>query len=186
MSTQAETNLDLVDEESDGPEAELASPTTVAKDELAPQQQTQPAKRPFTKEPYTYDQCTITLTLQFWPNEGESEDRRVLVSVRNHWDIPLLTVVRAGELGQLPPVVGELLERLRAELPERERAHAEREAKRTPAASPPPTPRKGKAATKPTATAPQPPNPPQSVQAPQPAVASEQLDLFATGEGGNT
>lgn len=74
MSTQAETNLELIDEESDGPEAELASPAPGAKDESAPQQQAQPAKRPFTNEPYLFDQCTITLTLQFWPNEGESED----------------------------------------------------------------------------------------------------------------
>lgn len=108
----------------------------------------------------------------------------MLVSVRNHQDIPLLAIVHSGELGQLPPVVGELLERLRGEMPERERAHAEREAKRAQPANPPPTSRKGKAV-KPATAAPQPPKPPQAVQAPQSTVASEQLDLFASSEGGS-
>jgi hypothetical protein len=185
MSTSPETEVELLDEEIGDPDAESASPAPVAGDQSPPRQPVQLRKQPFTNEPYTFDHCTITVTLQFWPAGTDPRDRLVLVSVRNHQDIPLLAIVHSGELGQLPPVVSELLERLRVELPERERAHAEREAKRTPAANPPATPRKGKAAGKP-ASAPEPPKPPQAVPAPQPASTHEQLDLFSPTEGVKT
>src|SRR5205809_630825 len=72
------------------------------------------ARSPFADEPYTYEQCTLTLTLQFWPEDGHAQGRRVLIGLRNHQDPPILKLVREQEVGELPAVVGALLAQLRA------------------------------------------------------------------------
>src|SRR5437588_4142121 len=84
----------------------------------------------FTDEPYEFERCTITLTLQFWPDDGHAQGRRVLVSARNHLDAPLVCLAREHELGALPIVVKDVLDQLRSEMPERGHAHAEVETKR--------------------------------------------------------
>jgi hypothetical protein len=187
MSTNPESDADELVTEADVAPSEAATPAPPLSDQSRQQQAAHTEREPFANEPYTFELCTITLTLQFWPEDGHPQGRLVLVSVRNHRDSPLITVARATELGPLPPRAAELLERLRAELPERERAHAEREAERKPAAvKTPPASQKGKPASKPRAAAPQPPKPPQAVQPSQVANAHEQLDMFSTHEGGSS
>jgi hypothetical protein len=187
MSTNPESDADELVTEADVATSEAATPPPPLSDPSRQQQAAHTEHEPFASEPYTFEQCTITLTLQFWPEDGHPQGRLVLVSARNHRDSPLITVARATELGPLPPQAAELLERLRAEQPERERARAEREAERKPAAvkTPPPS-RKAKPVSKPPAVAPQPPKPPQAVQPPQVANTHEQLDMFTTHEGGSS
>lgn len=79
-----------------------------------------PAAKPLVpaKEPYQYNQCTITVGIQLLPDDG-SGDRPVIVGVRNHTDAPILKLVSQSELGELPPVISELLQELKADLPRR-------------------------------------------------------------------
>jgi hypothetical protein len=77
------------------------------------------------KQPYDFDRCTVQIAIQLLPDEGNVNGRRVVVGVRSHLDAPILRVVRLNELGALPPVVNELLDALKAELPTREQAARE-------------------------------------------------------------
>ena len=149
---------------------------------------------PFANEPYEFERCTLTVVLQFWPQDDNLHGRMVVVSARNHQDKPLLRLAREHELGALPPVVCALLEQLRAELPERQQAHAEREAieanKRTaPTAAPTrqsaksTKAKKGVSAANPTTQTPslaQPPAPPRPLAPAPPVVSTDQLGLFQT------
>jgi hypothetical protein len=186
MSTNPDSDAGELVTKADVATSEAATSLPPLSDQSRQQQAAHTEHDPFANEPYTFEQCTITLTLQFWPEDSDPQGRLVLVSARNHRDSPLISLARVTELGPLPPQAAELLERLRAELPERERAHAEREAERKQAAvKTPPASRKGKPVSKPPAAAPQPPKPPQAVQPPQAANTPEQLGMFAPTEGGN-
>ena len=174
----------LADAEVEGTAADEAESTPVAGAQ-PPALPARARKPPWADEPYVFEQCTLTVTLQFWPAAGDPLERLVLVSVRSHQDAPLMAAVHSGALGALPPVVAALLEQLRAELPERERAHAERAAKAAPAGTPP-AGRKRKPAGKPAPAAPQPPQPRQPIATFQPTTEHAQLDLFAPTQGGGS
>lgn len=77
------------------------------------------------KQPYEFDRCTIQIAIQLLPDDGDANGRRIIVGVRSHLDAPILKVVRLNELGVLPPIVNELLDALKAELPTREQAARE-------------------------------------------------------------
>jgi|GEM_PF-1485768 len=83
------------------------------------------------KQPYDFDHCTVQIAIQLLPDDqghlggGDVNGRRVIVGVRSHLDAPILRVVDSNELGSLPPVVNELLDALKAELPTREQAARE-------------------------------------------------------------
>jgi hypothetical protein len=53
-----------------------------------------------------------------------------MVGVRNHADAPIVALTRLAMLGPLPQVVTELLDRLRADLPVRQRASEEAAARK--------------------------------------------------------
>ncbi|CAG0941140.1 hypothetical protein ANRL1_00402 [Anaerolineae bacterium] len=74
------------------------------------------------KQPYAFDHCTIQIAIQLLPNDGDPNGRQVVVGVRSHLDAPILRLVRWHEIGALPPLVDELLNALKAELPAREQA----------------------------------------------------------------
>lgn len=124
-STEAEKTLDQLEETSEE-ESTAAAPSQPAEekdeDDLAPVE----------REPYEFDQCTITVGLQFLPADGNPAGRQVLIGVRNHLDQPMIKAVRESELGQLPLEVNQLLEQLKADLPARrqafEQAQAEKQA----------------------------------------------------------
>ncbi len=64
------------------------------------------------------------------PDDGDPEGRPVVVGVRNHADTPIVALTRLATLEPLPQLVNELLNRLRAELPERKTAREEAAARR--------------------------------------------------------
>ncbi len=81
-----------------------------------------PAKREAkVEEPYDFDRCTIQIGLQLLPNDGDPAGRSVVVGVRNHTDAPIVALTRLATLEPLPRLVLELLDRLRADLPMRQR-----------------------------------------------------------------
>ena len=82
------------------------------------------------EEPYDFDRCTIQIGLQLLPDDGDPAGRPVVVGVRNHADAPIVTLTRLSALGPLPQLVTELLDRLRAELPERKTAKEETAARK--------------------------------------------------------
>ena len=82
------------------------------------------------EEPYDFDRCTIQIGLQLLPDDGDPAGRPVVVGVRNHADAPIVALTRLSTLGPLPQVVTELLDRLRAELPERKIAKEEAAARK--------------------------------------------------------
>jgi hypothetical protein len=74
------------------------------------------------EDPYDFDHCTIQIGLQLLPDDGDPAGRAIVIGVRNHADAPIVALTRLATLGPLPQVVTELLERLRADLPERKTA----------------------------------------------------------------
>jgi hypothetical protein len=77
------------------------------------------------KQPYDFDHCTVQIAIQLLPDDSDANGRMVVVGVRSHLDTPILRLVRLNELGSLPPLVNELLDALKAELPAREQAARE-------------------------------------------------------------
>lgn len=77
------------------------------------------------KQPYDFDHCTVQIAIQLLPEDSDANGRMVVVGVRSHLDTPILRLVRLNELGLLPPLVGELLDALKTELPAREQAARE-------------------------------------------------------------
>ncbi len=150
----------------------------------------QPPEPEPPEEPYEYDHCTILVGLQLLPDDGDLAGRSVVVGVRNHRDAPILRVVRLNDLGPLPPVIGQLLDQLRADLParfkakeealarqkaEEEQARIKREQSRAKARS------QHKPKPEPAATpATQPPTPKavKPASTPQPASQAGQMSLF--------
>jgi len=88
------------------------------------------AEQPLAAEPYDFDHCTITIGIQLLPTLDGSDpsDRQVIVGVRNHNDPPIIRFATLAEITS-PVVIAQLLAQLRAELPAREQARREREAK---------------------------------------------------------
>lgn len=93
------------------------------------------------KQPYDYDKCTVQIAIQLLPGDQGSpsapaaeqgsgdasgKGRRAIIGVRTHMDAPIVRMLRAEELGELPPVIMALLEQLKSELPAREQAAQER------------------------------------------------------------
>jgi len=90
-----------------------------------------PARREAAvEEPYDFDRCTIQIGLQLLPDDGDPAGRPVTVGVRNHADAPIVVLTRLSTLGPLPQIVTELLDRLRADLPVRQRASEEAAARK--------------------------------------------------------
>ncbi len=77
------------------------------------------------KQPYDFDHCTVQIAIQLLPDDGDANGRMVVVGVRSHLDTPILRLVRLSELGPLPPLVNELLDALKTELPARGQAARE-------------------------------------------------------------
>lgn len=77
------------------------------------------------KQPYAFDHCTVQVAIQLLPDDGDANGRLVVVGVRSHLDAPLLRMIRLNQIGTLPPLVIELLDALKAELPAREQTARE-------------------------------------------------------------
>lgn len=80
-------------------------------------------------EPYEWEKCTVRLSITFFPDDGNEGGRQVVLGCNTHNDPPLVEPVREAELGTLPPIVTELLDRLKQRLPQQaEIAEARRQA----------------------------------------------------------
>ncbi|MCL5952153.1 MAG: hypothetical protein M1132_10620 [Chloroflexi bacterium] len=78
------------------------------------------------KQPYEFDRSTVQIAIQLLPNDGDANGHPVLIGVRTHLDAPIVRMMRANELGDLPPAITTLVEQLKGELPAREQAARER------------------------------------------------------------
>lgn len=80
-----------------------------------------PAVRPITlpeKEPYRFDDCTVTATIQLLP--AETGKRKVVLSVRTHDFSPQISVVElvgAATPEKFAPALAEIFEKYKADLP---------------------------------------------------------------------
>ncbi len=131
----AEEDVDAEEEvettETESPSQDAA--TDVAPSSSAPPPTQSPAdagpdadeRSEIEKQPYDFDHCTVQIAIQLLPHDGDANGRMVVVGVRSHLDTPILRLVRLNELGPLPPLVNELLDALKAELPAREQAARE-------------------------------------------------------------
>jgi len=70
---------------------------------------------------------TVSVLITLFPHDGDPRGRHVQVMARNDQDAPVLRFVRGVELAAFEGPVGETLERLKAELPERWRQKLARE-----------------------------------------------------------
>jgi hypothetical protein len=115
-----ETESPSQDATADGaPSSSATPPTQSAADTDADE------RSEIEKQPYDFDHCTVQIAIQLLPDDGGANGRMVVVGVRSHLDTPILRLVRLNELGSLPPLVNELLDALKAELPAREQAARE-------------------------------------------------------------
>ncbi len=78
------------------------------------------------RQPYDFDRCTVQIAIQLLPNDGDAKGRPVLIGVRTHLDAPMVRMMRANDLGDLPPAITALVGQLKSELPAREQAARER------------------------------------------------------------
>jgi hypothetical protein len=124
---EAETH---VDEAAQTPEAEIPAADNQAAVPTQTAEEDDDELSPVEREPYEFDRCTLTISLQLLPTDGDPGGRRVLIGVRNHLDQPIIQAVRESELGPLPSVISELLEQLKADLPSRQAAFEQAQAKR--------------------------------------------------------
>ncbi|MBS1789674.1 MAG: hypothetical protein JST85_18260 [Acidobacteria bacterium] len=69
-------------------------------------------------EPYEWGKCTVRLSITFFPDDSNEGGRQVVLGCNSHSDPPLIEPVREAELGTLPPIVTDLLERLKQRLPQ--------------------------------------------------------------------
>jgi hypothetical protein len=108
---------------------ETAEPGVVQPATAAPEP-AKPEKAEPAEEPYAYDRCTIQIGIQLLPDDSDPAGRPVIVGVRDHANAPILKLMRRKDLGVLPSVVTDLLIELQEQLPARQKAHEEAEAKR--------------------------------------------------------
>ncbi|MGD2184459.1 hypothetical protein [Lusitaniella coriacea] len=72
-------------------------------------------------ERYTWEKATLIIHLQLLP--GENDDQKVAISVGIRGEPPLVQTVELSQLN-LPAPIQQMLERLKAELPERQKQKA--------------------------------------------------------------
>ena len=70
-------------------------------------------------EPYDLEKCTVKLVILLHPVASTSDDADCTIAVSTHDDIPLTKIVKRSQLN-LPKPVTDLLEELKADLPQRE------------------------------------------------------------------
>ena len=87
------------------------------------------SEQPSQSEPYEWEKCRVRLSITFFPDDGNEGGRPVVLGCNTHNDPPLIEQVRETELGTLPTIVANLLERLKQRLPQQaEIAEAKRQA----------------------------------------------------------
>jgi hypothetical protein len=80
-------------------------------------------------EPYIFDECTVTITLQLLPLADGEAGREVMIGVISHLDAPLLGFTRLDVISPLPEPITELLKKLEERMPQMVRFHEEERAR---------------------------------------------------------
>jgi predicted house-cleaning noncanonical NTP pyrophosphatase (MazG superfamily) len=77
---------------------------------------------------YELANCPIAFNLHILPDDNSSEGRRILVAIRNHQNTPIVKSCRSEDFtcGVVQQLFNELLEELKADLPNRLAAAMER------------------------------------------------------------
>ena len=70
-------------------------------------------------EPYELDKCTVKVIMLLHPCKTNSDDADCTIAVSTHNDLPLTKIIKRSQLN-LPEPITELLEELKADLPQRE------------------------------------------------------------------
>ena len=70
-------------------------------------------------EPYALDKCTVKIVLLLHPGKTDANDPDCTIAVSTHNDLPLTKIVKRSQLN-LPEPIKDLLEELKADLPQRE------------------------------------------------------------------
>ena len=70
-------------------------------------------------EPYDLDKCTVKVVMLLHPCKNNSNDADCTIAASTHEDIPLTKILKRSQL-DLPEPVTDLLEELKADLPQRE------------------------------------------------------------------
>ena len=74
---------------------------------------------PCTPEPYDLDKCTVKIVMLLHPGDSTNDDAKCTIAVSTHEDIPLTQIVKRSQVN-LPEPITDLLEELKADLPQRE------------------------------------------------------------------
>lgn len=85
----------------------------------------------------TYQLGSLPITVQLRWQPGQP--RKVLITATSYDDFPIATLIDESELGELPPVVNQLLESLRQDLPVRKLRYQQKQSKTQAKESPKPT-----------------------------------------------
>lgn len=84
---------------------------------------------------YQWESLSITVQLRWQPGQP----RKVLITATSYDDFPIATLVDESELGELPPVLNNLLESLRQDLPVRKLRYQQKQPKTQAKETPQPT-----------------------------------------------
>jgi hypothetical protein len=102
--------------------------------------------KPLTDDPYDYTACIISIAINYMPEDDDPSGRQMVIAVRNHLDQPIMRFYREAEmpLEQLPEELGNMLDMLREDMPNRKMAMLEEKAnkkkKKSPTVPTTPTP----------------------------------------------
>jgi hypothetical protein len=124
-TTQMEKELSLLTEEdsaSSDDDKKVAELSDEDMEDEPQEEQTQSAPPPSepVEAPLSFEGSKIKITLTLFPDDSHAEGRKTLVCVGNLNEPPLIDFVRLSEIGELPPLVIEMLEKLKADLPNRQ------------------------------------------------------------------
>ncbi|MDJ0595214.1 MAG: hypothetical protein QNJ72_35415 [Pleurocapsa sp. MO_226.B13] len=70
-------------------------------------------------EPYELDKCTVKIVLLLHPCQTDANDSDCTIAISTHNDLPLTKIVKRAQLNLSEPIK-DLLEELKADLPQRE------------------------------------------------------------------
>lgn len=71
-------------------------------------------------EPYIFEQCKVQVVITLLPSARQPGNRPVLLAASSHGDFPIVAMLTQEELGALPPAISQLLDDLKADLPNRQ------------------------------------------------------------------
>lgn len=124
VEIEEDDELDTEDiDHADEQEAELANEEAVANAE----EDKEPEKKLIVDDPYTWEDCQVTMGMVWHPYDGHDLGRLVVISGRTHQDAPIVRSYREGEL-DLMDAVGDIRHELMMSLDARKQEYEKRKA----------------------------------------------------------